>query len=91
MPTTSNIAQKIWLPGEARPKYECGLCGLMFYSHEERAYGRHMKTCSDQNPDAVLERSTRHKLKDLFAVGDPEREAHTRRNRKAIIEGRMKL
>lgn len=91
MPTTSNVAQKLYLPSEAQPKFKCDLCDLMFYADEERAYGEHMKKCSDSNMDEVMARSTRHQLKEVFDVGDHEMDAWVRKNRKAIIEGRMHM
>jgi hypothetical protein len=92
MPTTSKIAQKLYLPGEAKPAYKCEICGLMFYREEVDAYGKHMKKCSDKHEAEVIEtRSTRGKLAAILAVGDQERDEWVKRNRMEILEGRKKM
>jgi hypothetical protein len=89
---TSKVAQKLLLPFENVPKYGCFICGMQFYAHETRMYDLHVVKCSDENEDIVMESmSTRHKMKDILAVGDPELEAFVAEHRKDYISGKMKL
>jgi hypothetical protein len=91
MPTTTNVAQKLYLPSEAKPKYECGLCGLMFYADEIDTYDKHMVDCSEKNEDLVMERSARHKLKEVFDVGDKDLEKWVEQHREDIILGKKRM
>jgi hypothetical protein len=92
MPTTSKIAQKLYLPDEAKPAYMCEICGLMFYRDELDAYGKHMKKCSDQHEaEIMVTRSSRYQMREVLAVGDPERDEWVKKNRRAIIEGRKRM
>lgn len=87
----SNVAQKLWLPYELKPKYGCLLCGQEFMEHEIKAYEQHVVACSEINEDKVAGMSNRERMKDILAVGDHEHDKWVKKNRKAIIEGRKRM
>jgi len=81
----------IILPGEVTRNfaYACHGCGMGFRKGEELAWQRHVVRCSDENLDRLV-RDVR--AVDLFAgVRDVELESWVRRNRRAILEDRVRI
>ncbi len=77
-----------------KPAYGCVACDAVFYKGEETAFERHVIRCSDENFEEMRAESLRAKAPGLFdpnVSGDVEFGKWVRRNRKALIEGRLKM
>lgn len=91
MATTSEVAKKLLLPFELKPKYGCFICHQQFYEHELKAYESHVTACAVVNEQHVMEEmSTRHRMRDILAVGDHELDRWVKEHRPEIIAGRKR-
>lgn len=81
---------------ERDPKYRCLCCPeqVVFYEGEERAYEQHVVACARRHDEGLRAQSLRVKVPgifDPFVSGDVEFGVWVRANRRALIEGRLKM
>lgn len=78
-----------------QPRYKCLCCGTAeFYEGEETAYEQHVVACSNRHEAELRSMSLRVKAPGIFdpdESGDVEFGRWVRANRKALLEGRLRL
>lgn len=76
------------------PKFRCLVCQQPFYEDESSAYERHVVACASSHEDELRQRSLRVKAPALYdpeQSGDVEFGKWVRANRKALIDGTLKM
>lgn len=76
------------------PKFRCRVCGQPFSEDESRVYETHVIACANTHEADLRALSLRERLPALYdpeQSGDVDYGKWVRANRKAIIEGRLKM
>lgn len=90
--------KNFWLPPSSRPSKPppsrlCRCCGAAFSIDEARKWELHVDKCYDRHEDEIRSQSPREHAPHLFGagVGDDEQANWIKRNKKAILEGKVKM